>query len=162
MRRVVGGKSIRYDLRVHSIRKYFRTQLGLSKAIKTEQVEYMMGHTISTYNDISTNIENLRGAYALAGLSIRKKEKTDIYDFVEDILRTRGYDFNKELLRRAIAQPHRTVCSPVNYEEDRRTVIRDGFIEMLRKEFLEQNTQISDKNGAPREVKSGILYSTDW
>ena len=159
---MVGGKSIRYDLRVHSIRKYFRTHLGLSKAIKTEQVEYMMGHTISTYNDLSTSIETLRRAYALAGLSIRKKEKTDIYDFVENILRTRGYDFNKELLRRAIAKPHRTVCSPMDLEEERRSAIRDGFMELLRKEFEEKNGEIKDSNGAPREIKSGMLYSTEW
>lgn len=161
MRRVVGGKSRRYDLRVHSIRKYFRTQLGLSRAIKTEQVEYMMGHTISTYNNLSTNIEALRGVYALAGLSIRTKEKTDIYDFVADILRTRGIDFDKALLRRAIAEPHRTVCSPVNLEEERRSAIRDGFMELLRKEFLERSSQ-TNHHGAPREDKSGILYSTEW
>ena len=127
----------------------------------TEQIEYMMEHIISTYNDLSTNIENLRGAYALTGLSIRTKKKTDIYDFVEDILRTRGYDFDKVLLRRAIAKPHRTICSTENLEEERRSAIRDGFMEMLRKEFLEKNSQ-TNHNGAPREDKSGILYSTEW
>jgi integrase len=161
MRKVVGGKSIRYDLRVHSIRKYFRTQLGLSNTIKTEQVEYMMGHIISTYNDLSTNIENLRGAYSLAGISIRTKKKTDIYDFVEDILKTRGYDFDKELLRKAIAKPHRTICSPANLEEERRSAIRDGFMKMMRKEFLDENSQTNHR-GAPKEDKSGILYSTEW
>ena len=41
----------RYDLRAHSIRKYFRTQLA-SLSIQTDYIEYMMGHTISTYHDI--------------------------------------------------------------------------------------------------------------
>lgn len=52
LRRRVGGKSIRYDLRAHSIRKYFRTQLGSLSTIPTDYIEYMMGHTVSTYNDI--------------------------------------------------------------------------------------------------------------
>ncbi len=41
----------RYDLRAHSLRKYLRTQLA-SLDIETDYIEYMMGHTISTYHDI--------------------------------------------------------------------------------------------------------------
>ena len=92
----------------------------------------------------------------MAGLSIRTKEKTDIYDFVEDILITRGHDFDKELLKRALAKPHRTVCSPVNLEEERRSAIRDGFMEMMRKEFLEYSAQTSH-NRAPREDKKRYI-----
>ena len=47
-------------------------------------------------------------------------------------------------------------------EEERRSVIRDGFMEMLREEFLEGNTSASEKNGAPREYKSGIWDSSGW
>jgi site-specific recombinase XerD len=41
----------RYDLRAHSIRKFFRTQMA-SLGVQTDYIEYMMGHTISTYHDI--------------------------------------------------------------------------------------------------------------
>jgi hypothetical protein len=102
----------------------------------------MMGHSISTYNDIRMKgVDFLRSKYHAAGLCIRQKEKADIYDFVEDILRSKGYGIDKELLRRAIAKPHRTVCNPVNYEEERKTAIRDGFIEMLRKELLDPSLE---------------------
>jgi integrase len=132
----------RYRLRPHSIRKFFRTQLGSLGTMPTDYIDYMMGHTISTYNDIlMKGIEFLRGKYAEAGLRIRQKEKADIYDFVEDILRSKGYAINRELLRKAIVLAHRTVCSPVNYEEERRTVIRDKFMEMLRKELLEPSLE---------------------
>jgi hypothetical protein len=50
---------------------------------------------------------------------------------------------------------------PASLEEERRSAIRDGFMELLRKEFLEKSSQINH-NGAPREDKSGILYSTEW
>ena len=102
----------------------------------------MMGHVISTYNDIpSMGIDFLRSKYAMAGLCIRQKDKSDIYDFVEDILRSKGYHTDKELLKRAIMKPHRTFCSPVNYEKERRTTIRDAFMEMMRKEFLDSSLE---------------------
>lgn len=76
LRRRVGKKSIRYDLRTHSIRKYFRTQLGSLSTIPTDYIEYMMGHTISTYNDIKMKgVEFLRNLYASSGLSIRPRTK---------------------------------------------------------------------------------------
>jgi len=65
---------IRYDLRVHSIRKYFKKQLGANSEIPVEHVEYMLGHTISTYNDVKMKgIPFLRNLYASSGLSIRPK-----------------------------------------------------------------------------------------
>jgi hypothetical protein len=54
---------------------------------------------------------------------------------------SKGYRTDKELLRKAIMKPHRTVCSPVNYEEERRTDIRDAFMEMMRKEFLDSSLE---------------------
>ena len=132
---------VRYELRPHSIRKYFNTQMKLL-GVPPELVEYMSGHAISTYNDLqSMDVDTLREKYAVAGLRIRQKEKADIYDFVEDILRNKGYSIDRDLLRKAIAKPHRTVCNPKNYEEERKTAIRDGFMEMLRKELLDPSLE---------------------
>ena len=123
-----------HTLRVHSIRKFFRTQLA-AKGVPADYIEYMMGHKISTYHDIKMKgIEFLRNIYAQADLRIRPRDKADIYDFIEDILRSRGYLIDRELLRRAIMEPHRTV---ILGEEERRTLIREAFIEMLRRELLE-------------------------
>lgn len=41
----------RYTIRPHSIRKFFRTQMA-ALGLGTDYIEYMMGHTISTYHDI--------------------------------------------------------------------------------------------------------------
>ena len=66
----------RYDLRVHSLRKFFRTQLT-ARGVPAEYVEYMMGHKTSRYNDIkSLGVEFLRNLYKLADLSIRPKPLT--------------------------------------------------------------------------------------
>jgi integrase len=64
----------RYPIRPHSLRKYFRTQLGAISTIPTDYIEYMMGHTVSTYNNIQMKgIEFLRNLYASSGLSIQPK-----------------------------------------------------------------------------------------
>ncbi len=38
-------------MKVHSIRKYFKTQL-LALGVRSDYVDYMMGHTIDTYRGI--------------------------------------------------------------------------------------------------------------
>lgn len=49
-----------YSVRTHSLRKAFRTQMSAAK-IDSEITEYMMGHTINTYEDVqSLGIETLR------------------------------------------------------------------------------------------------------
>ena len=62
-----------YTVRTHSLRKFFRTQMSAAK-IDTEIINYFMGHTIDTYEDVqSLGIETLRNLYASAGLAIRPK-----------------------------------------------------------------------------------------
>ena len=65
----------RYQMRPHSIRKFFRTQMA-ALGVQTDYIEYMMGHTISTYHNIRMKgIEFLRSIYATSGLSIKPKTK---------------------------------------------------------------------------------------
>ena len=42
-----------YDLRTHSLRKYFKTQL-LALGVQPDYVDYMMGHKVDTYHDIKS------------------------------------------------------------------------------------------------------------
>lgn len=61
MKRGYGGS---YSLKVHSIRKYFKTQL-LALGVQSDYVDYMMSHTIDTYHDIQMkSIEFPRNIYA--------------------------------------------------------------------------------------------------
>lgn len=77
----------RYDLRAHSIRKFFRTQLA-SLGIQADYVEYMMGHTIGTYHDIRMKgIEFLRGIYISSGLSIRPKTRINKLEALKELIR---------------------------------------------------------------------------
>lgn len=65
---ITKGEAKRYPVRAHSLRKYFRTQLGAISTIPTDYIDYMMGHTVSTYNDIKNNVPKLRELYASSAL----------------------------------------------------------------------------------------------
>jgi integrase len=107
------GTAKRYDLRVHSIRKYFRTQLGSLNTTPTDYIEYMMGHTISTYNDVKMKgIEYLRNLYASCGLSIRPKAKISKIDQLKTIIEAWGMNPNEILSRNALTMPHATIVDP--------------------------------------------------
>ena len=62
-----------YDLRVHSIRKYFKTQL-LALGVQPDYVDYMMGHTVDTYDDIqSIGIDKLKRNLLCSRISDKNK-----------------------------------------------------------------------------------------
>jgi hypothetical protein len=49
--------------------------------VDRDYIEYMMGHTISTYHDIQMKgIEFLRGIYIASGLSIKPKTRISKID----------------------------------------------------------------------------------
>ena len=76
----------RYDLRAHSLRKFFLTQM-VSLGVERDYVEYMMGHTLSTYHDVKMKgVDFLRGVYLASGLSIQPKTRASkIRDLIEII-----------------------------------------------------------------------------
>lgn len=103
------GSGRRYELRAHSIRKYFRTQLGALSTIPTNYIEYMIGHTVSTYNDIKNRLEDLRSKYASAELSIRPKSKMSKIEQLRTLTETSQRALDELLSKEPIAEPHRTV-----------------------------------------------------
>jgi site-specific recombinase XerD len=105
-----------YTLRVHSIRKYFKTQL-LALGVQADYVDYMMGHTIDVYHDIQMKgIDYLRNIYSSSGLSIKPKTPTSKLDALKEIIRAWGLNPEEILTREALSKPHRTVLSAPEYE----------------------------------------------
>ena len=75
----------RYDLRVHSIRKFFRTQLA-TLGVNRDYIDYMMGHKVGAYHDVKMKgIEFLRNIYAASGLSIRPKTSVSKIEALKEI-----------------------------------------------------------------------------
>jgi len=127
------GSGRRYQLRAHSIRKYFRTQLGSISTIPTDYIEYMMGHTISTYNDIKMKgVEYLRNLYASSGLSIRPKTKISKIERLKMFAESLGLNPYEVLSRDALVMPHRTVVDP---EQRKIEVLNQALKEAILKEL---------------------------
>ncbi|HLC00857.1 MAG TPA: hypothetical protein VJL33_06035 [Candidatus Bathyarchaeia archaeon] len=107
-----------YELRVHSIRKFFRTQLA-ALGVQTDYIEYMMGHKISTYHDIQMKgIEYLRGIYAASGLSIKPKTRVTKIDALKEIIRAWGLNPEEILTRDALTRPNATIIGREKLEEN--------------------------------------------
>jgi integrase len=127
------GSGRRYQLRAHSIRKYFRTQLGSISTVPTDYIEYMMGHTISTYNDIKMKgVEYLRNLYASSGLSIRPKTRISKIERLKMFAESLGLNPYEVLSRDALVMPHRTV---VDSEQRKIEVLNQALKEAILKEL---------------------------
>jgi hypothetical protein len=106
-----------YDLRPHSLRKFFKTQME-SAGVKSDYVEYMMGHTVDTYHDIqSKGVEFLRNVYATAGLSIAPQQKGWELDALKAFARELGLEPKRVLTETAFAEPHRTYVASEDREQ---------------------------------------------
>jgi hypothetical protein len=101
----------RHDLRVHSLRYYFRTQLT-ALGVNPEYAEFMMGHKGALYNDVKgKGPEFLRNIYRAAGLCIRQKTKTSRLELLKELVRGFGLDPERVLVKDAISEAHRGLVS---------------------------------------------------
>jgi integrase len=125
----VGGSM--YDLRPHSLRKYFRTQLA-ALGIPSDYIEYMMGHTISTYHDIKMKgVEFLRGIYASSGLSIRPKTRLGKLDMLKEFARLLGLNPEEIFVKEALSKPWRTVMAPDEMAEEQIAILQERIRSLL-------------------------------
>jgi len=130
-----GEKGVRYELRVHSLRKYFKTQLTAA-GVPVEYVEFMMGHKTSTYLDVKMKgVEFLRGLYAASGISIRPKTQISKIEMLKEMVRIFGYDPEKVLVREALQEPHRTVIGSEGVEGALRKVIKEAISDIIKQSF---------------------------
>ncbi len=126
----------RYTMRPHSIRKFFRTQMA-ALGVQTDYIEYMMGHTISTYHDIEMKgIEFLRGVYAASGLCIKPKTKPSRIEMLKEMVRAVGLNPEEILTKEALAMPHRTVVTAGRDESQIETLLRE-----LKQELKQELTK---------------------
>lgn len=119
-----------HQLRIHSLRKFFRTQLT-TLGMPTDYVEYMMGHKLSTYLTVeSKGIDFLRNVYSAANLRIYPKEKVGLKDVLREIIRSSGEDPAK-YLRQEIMGGRDLIG-----EEEEAEIYARAVWEMLRKELV--------------------------
>jgi hypothetical protein len=124
-----------------------------------DYIEYMMGHTISTYHDIQMKgIEYLRGIYLSSGLSIRPKTRISKIDALKEIIRAWGLNPEEILTREALVQPHRTVIDQNQLEQGQLTQLTTALRQQMLKEIHENEPQKSMncrlRSGSPGEIRT--------
>jgi len=130
------GQNGRYTLCVHSLRKFFKTQLE-ALGVNSDYIEYMMGHTVSVYHDIqSKGVEFLREIYAAAGLSIRPKTRLSKIEMLKTFAHGIGLNPEKILTQEALSEPHRIRIDPDEREERQIALLCQALKESLKKELL--------------------------
>ena len=126
-----------YTVRTHSLRKFFKSQL-LAAKIESEIVEYMMGHTISTYADVqSLGIDALRNMYAAANLAIRPKTKLNRIDQLKEIIRAWGENPEEILSKDAFIRGNITVNSEQN-QTHQLSILAEELKNIIRREVTNQ------------------------
>ncbi len=121
-----------YDLRVHSLRKYFKTQM-LALGVQPDYVDYMMGHTIDTYHDIqSLGVDKLRNVYAAAGLSIKPKTQVSKVEALKEIIRAWGMNPEQLLAREALAEGATTHKNQAELENQHLTILSNQLKTLIQ------------------------------
>jgi site-specific recombinase XerD len=87
----------RYDNQCHGLRKFFRSQM-LLRGVKSEYIEFMIGHKRDHYLDIKTlGPEYMRHVYKMSGISISPHVEMDKIAILTDIINELGLNPNKIL-----------------------------------------------------------------
>jgi len=125
-----------YSVRTHSLRKFFRSQLSVAK-IDSEIVEYMMGHTIDTYEDVqSLGVETLRNLYASAGLAIRPKTQVNRIEQLKEIIRAWGQNPEEILSKDALIRGNITETQDQT-QNHQLSILAENLKQIIRKEATE-------------------------
>jgi len=103
-----------------------------------DYIEYMMGHTVSTYHDVGMKgVEYLCNIYVASGLSIRPKTQLSKIDTLKEIIRAWGMNPEEILTRKALTMPQRTYAQPYDMESEQVAELRNALKQMVRKELLD-------------------------
>jgi hypothetical protein len=108
----------------------------------------MMGHIVDTYHDIQMKgIEFLRNVYAVGGLSIRPKTRTNKTETLKEMIRALGYNPEKILTKEALTEPHRTIIiGTENKEQDELQILTRA----LKDEIIQETAgQMRSRDGGP-------------
>ena len=140
-----------YDLRVHSLRKFFKTQL-LALGVQPDYVDYMMGHVVDTYHDVEMKgFAFLRNVYSASELSIRPQTKANKMEIIKEIIRTMGLNPEQVLTREALTQPARTYIDFEDRQDKELTILSNTLREIIRQDAVNtiQTGQIRTGIGGP-------------
>jgi site-specific recombinase XerD len=130
------GQNGGYDLRVHSLRKFFKTQL-MALGVQSDYVDYMMGHTVDTYHDIqSKGVEFLRNIYARADLRIKPKPSISKNEVVIQAIRGMLTPRQLQRVEEALAEPDTKYLDPDERQREEVRILSRTLRDSLKREIL--------------------------
>lgn len=105
------GNHKNYDLKAHSIRKFFRTEMA-ARGVDRDYIEFMMGHKVSNYHDIKMKgVDYLRGIYLTSGIAIQPKIRLNKIDVLKEIICAWGINPEEILKRKTLNQSQTTAIN---------------------------------------------------
>ena len=123
-----------YTLRVHTLRKFFKTTAVTEGRMPDSIAEYMMGRSPDTYNDIqSKGVEFLRSEYVKANIRIRPKAEETAFETLARLARQLSQDPDKVLNKTAFSEPHRIVVDQSGAEKQYANIILEKLKELAGK-----------------------------
>ncbi len=141
---VKAPKGRMYDVRVHSLRKYFKTQL-VAHGVPESFADYFMGHKLDTYNDIqSLGTEKMREVYTTTDLAIRPRTKISKMETIKEMIRALGENPEQVLSREALARGATTHLDPASVQEHQLQVLYEHF-----QNFMHQVQNQTQSTAAP-------------
>jgi len=109
----------------------------MALGVQADYVDYMMGHTVSTYHDIqSKGAEFLRNLYASAGLRIKPDAQVSKIEMVKEFVRGLGLNPEEILTRKEISEPHRIYITSEERDGEEIRALCLAFKETLKKELV--------------------------
>jgi hypothetical protein len=134
---ITKGDGRRHDLCAHSLRKYFRTQLG-GAGVPPDYIDYMMGHRISVYNDVKNNgFEFLQRFYDNAGLSLEPKSPASEIETLRVLIRAIRKDGKdpEALFKEALIEPHRVHIGSSDSENEQLEGLRKYLRDLIKNDL---------------------------
>ena len=129
-----------YDLRTHSIRKFFDTQM-IARNVQESYVQYWMGHVVDSYNDVDKlPTEFLREVYAKADHRIRSRAQYNKLEMAKEVVGEilRGMGLNLEDLVKSYptVEPHRTLANQEAGDEQQLQLYLTTLVDTIRRKSL--------------------------
>jgi len=121
-----------YDVRTHSLRKYFKTHL-VASGVPESHADYFLGHVSDTYNQVqSLGVEKLRQVYANAGLSIRPRTHVSKIEALKEMVRSMGMNPEQVLNSEALTNPAATIHDTESLLDHQTQVLSTTLRELLQ------------------------------
>ncbi len=119
--------------------KFFKTQME-SAGVKSDYIEYMMGHTVSTYHDIqSKGVDFLRNVYANSNLRIRPKATITQNEMIIPTIRHMLTPEKLQRVEETLSEPETKFLDPEEHQRMEIRTLSQALKDLIKQEIQADN-----------------------